>query len=290
MQAGAGGGSDLLARTIKDFLEREQMINVPITVINRPGGNGSISYGHTIRQRGNPHVWQTSTDSMLIPPLRGEADYNYKEMTPLAAVAVDDFFLVAPSNSRFNTLQDVIQAAKAQRCVITVGGVTAGTKDNLITSMLEQKAGIQLNYVPFDGSGEMQSALLGGHVNLGWGNPGEVLEQLRAGRVKILGVASDQRIPSAPDVPTFKEQGVDMTFVFHRTILAPGNLPPEAVQYYEALFKQLTETENWRENYIEKNSLTPYYLNSAETAQLYDRRYEDFKQLLDSLGFLKEQQ
>ncbi|HEX2173995.1 MAG TPA: tripartite tricarboxylate transporter substrate binding protein [Dehalococcoidia bacterium] len=286
VQAGAGGGSDLLARTVKDTLERENMIDVPITVVNRPGGNGAISYGHTISKRGDPHTWQTSTDSMLIAPLRGEADYDYKNMTPFATIAIDDFFLVTASNSRFNTVQDVVNAAKAQPGTLTVGGVGAGSTDNLLTGMFEQKAGVTFSFVPFNGQGEMLSSLLGGHVQLGWSNPGEALEQVRAGRVKILGVASDQRIAQEPNVPTLKEQGVDMTFVFRRTILGPGGLAPEVVHYYEALFQQMTSTEYWQTNYIEKNFLTPAYLNSAQTAQALDRRNEEFRQLLDSLGFL----
>lgn len=288
VQAGAGGGSDLLARTVKSILEEQKMIDVPISVVNRPGGNGGISYGHTISKEGDPHTWQTSTDSMLIAPLRGEASYDYKKMTPLATVATDDFFLVTAADSKFNSVKDVVEAAKAQPGSITVGGVSAGATDNLLTGMFEQKAGVQLNFVPFSGQGEMLTALLGGHVDLGWSNPGEALEQVRGGQIKILGVASDDRIPSEPNVPTLKEQGVDMNFQFSRTILAPGNLPPEAVQYYEALFQQLTQTEAWQKNYVEKNSLTPNYRNSAETAKALDQRSEEFRQLLGQLGFLKQ--
>ena len=261
---------------------------MPITVVNRPGANGAISYNHTISKRGDPHTWQTSTDSALIAPLRGEANYNVADMTPLATVAVDDFYLATASNSRYNSLKDVIDAAKANPGQVIVGGVGAGSTDNLLTGMFEQKAGLQFSFVPFNGQGEMQSALLGGHVQLGWTNPGEALEHLRAGRIKLLGVASDRRLGFTPDVPTFKEQGVDMTFVFNRMILAPPGIPPETLQYYEDLFRRLTETESWRRDYIEKNSLTPKFAGSAETARELAQRNEDLRKLVADLGLLQQ--
>ena len=130
-------------------------------------------------------------------------------------------------------------------------------------------------------------ALLGGHVDFASANPGEALAQMEAKKVKVLGASTEKRLEGAPDVPTLKEQGMNVVYRQFRSIAAPKDIPKEALKYYEGLIKKLSDNNLWKEKYIKENMLSPEYLNGAETAKLWEEQNTFFVRIMKEMNLIK---
>jgi hypothetical protein len=158
------------------------------------GGGGAIAFAYVAGKKGDPHVWLTATTSFLTTPLLGKSKYTYKDFTPLANLAYDDFFVTVKADSPYKTMKDLIDDAKKRPGQIKTGGTYAPGTDALISHMIEKAAGVKFNYIPFKRRGEAMIALLGGNLDMFYPNPGEALAQLEAKKVRILAVASEKRL------------------------------------------------------------------------------------------------
>ncbi len=288
VQAAAGGGSDIQARTMQAVIEKEKLTTHPLAVVNRVGGAGTIAYVYVKGKKGNPYIWATATTSFLQTPLlSSKPKFNYKEFTPLCTLAYDDFLIVVRDDSPYKTMKDVIDAAKKKPGELRVGGTTAHGGDALIKFRIEKEAGVKLNLIPFKSGGEVMVALLGGHVDLVSANPCEAMAQMEAKKVRVLAASTEQRLAGAPDVPTLKELGMNVVYRQFRSIAAPGNIPKDALKYYEELLKKMSESKTWKEKYIKENMLSPHYLNSADTRKLWERENIWFTKTMKEMNLIK---
>jgi putative tricarboxylic transport membrane protein len=287
VQSAAGGGSDIMARTMQAIIEKEKLSTHPITVVNRAGGSGAIAFAYVAGKKGDPHFWLTATTSFLQTPLQGQSKFNYKDFTPLSNLAYDDFLIVARADAPFKTMKDLIAAAKKKPGELKYGGSSAPGADSIIAFLIEKAAGVKFNYIPFKSGGEVMVALLGGHIDLASANPCEALAQMEAKKVAVLGVNTDQRLEGAPNIPTLKEQGIDAVFRQFRSIAAPKDIPKEALKYYEELLKKLSENKTWQEKYIKENMLTSDYTDSPGTLKVWERENAKFAKVMREMGFIK---
>lgn len=285
--AGVGGGSDIMARMMQGVIEREKLTSQPIAVVNRAGGGGAIAFAYVAGKKGDPHFWLTATTSFLTTPLLGKSKYTYRDFTALTNLAYDDFFIAVRAGSPYKTMKDLIADAKKRPGDIKVGGTYAPGTDALISHLVEKETGTRFNYIPYKSGGEAMIALLGGHLDMMFPNPGEALAQLEAKKVRILGVASQKRLEEAPEIPTLREQGINVAFQQVRSIAAPKDIPPEAVRYYEDLFRRLADSKTWKEKYIKENMLTWDYRNSADTYKLWEANNESCAKILKEMGVTK---
>jgi len=285
--AAAGGGSDIMARMMQSIIEKEKITTHTVAVVNRPGGAGAIAFAYLAGKKGDPHYWLTATTSFLQTPLQGKSKYNYKDFTPLANLAFDDFFIVVGRDSPYMTMKDLVEASKKRPGELKVGGTYAPGVDAIVAYLIEKETGAKFNYIPFKSGGEVMVALLGGHVELASANPGEALAQVEAKKVRVLGVTSERRLELSPDVPTLREQGINVVFQQFRSIAAPKDIPQEAVRYYEELFKKLADSKTWKEKYIRENMLTADYKTSAETYKLWESENERYAKIMREMGFIK---
>jgi len=285
--AGVGGGSDIMARMMQSVIEREKLTPHAIAVVNRAGGGGAIAFAYVAGKKGDPHFWLTATTSFLTTPLLGKSKYTYRDFTALANLAYDDFFIAVRAGSPYKTMKDLIEDAKKKPGDIKVGGTYAPGTDALTSHLVEKETGAKFNYIPYKSGGEAMIALLGGHLDMMFPNPGEALAQVEAKKVRILGVASQKRLEEAPEIPTLREQGINVVFQQVRSIAAPKDIPPEAVRYYEDLFRRLAESKTWKEKYIKENMLTRDYKNSAETYKLWESNNESCAKVLKEMGVTK---
>ena len=136
-----------------------------------------------------------------------------KDFTIIANFAFDEFTLVVNSGSKYKSVKEVIADAKANQKKITMGGTALGGADSIATYLIEKAAGVQFNYVVFNSGGEVNAALLGGHIDMAVSNPGESLELFKAGKIRILGVFAEKRLAGAPDITTMKEQEIGRAHV-----------------------------------------------------------------------------
>lgn len=285
--ASAGGGSDIMARMMQSIIEQEKITTQTITVVNRPGGGGAIAFAYVAGKKGDPHYWLTATTSFLTTPLLGKSKYDYKDFTPLANLAFDDFFIAVRADSPYKSMKDVIEASKKKPGELKTGGTYAPGTDAITSYLIEKAAGVKFNYIPYKSGGETMIALLGGHLDMTFPNPAEALAQVEAKKIRLLGVTSPKRLAQAPDVPTLKEQGIDVVYQQFRTIAAPKGLPKEALKYYEDLFKKLAYSKTWKEKYIKENMLTWDYKNSQETYELWVRENERYAKIMKEMGIRK---
>lgn len=285
---GAGGGSDVFARNIAKYLTEEKLIGVPFNIVNKPGGSGAVGYGYVAAQKGNPYVIATVSASYWTTPLVGNSPVSYKDFTPLTGLAFDPSLLITRTESPYRTLADVIAAAKQAPGKIRVSSAAIAADDNVLNFQFERAAGIRLNVVPFNGSGPALMAALGGHVELTWSNPGEILAQVEAKKVRILAVAVDKRLAKFADVPTFKELGFEVEFPSLRGVTMPGSIPAENLQALWGSFKKLCDSPRWQTEYIEKNLLVPYCMDPAEAGRAIERQNELYRKVFTELGVLKK--
>lgn len=284
---GAGGGSDILARTIAKILADERIVTVPIVISNKPGGSGAVGWTYVLNKRGDPYVLTTISGSFWTTPLVGQAPFKVTDFTPVAGLALDTFLFVVRAESAYRTIGDIIKVSKQTPEVISVGGSAIASDDRVVTAMLEKGAGIKMTYVPFGGSGPALIAMLGGHVSAVWLNPAEGLEQLKANKIRALAVSSTRRLPILPNVPTFRELGLDIVWDQYRGVAMPPGVPADAVQTMWNSFQRLCRSQKWQKDYLEANVLVPMCQGPADwrkTIETVNQRYVEFYR---QLGLIK---
>ncbi len=287
VHAGAGGGSDIFARTLASGFEKDKLLPQPVVVENRPGGSGAIAFAYVARQKRDPYFMVTAVTSFLTTPLIGLTPVGLKDFTPIANFAFDEYMLMVRTNSRFKSVKEVISEARANPKKITVGGTQLGSSDSICAYLLEKEAGIKLNYVVFNSGGEVNAALLGGHVDLAVANPGEALELFRGGKVRILGVYSDKRLAGAPDVPTMREQGIDAVYVQNRGLAAPADIPADARKVLEDAFHRYVRSATFKK-YCEENMLTEAWMDGPTFGRFLEEWNVKFAAILNEMGLIKK--
>jgi putative tricarboxylic transport membrane protein len=288
VQAAPGGGSDILARTIANIVATEKLAAVPFVVVNKPGGGSVVGTTYVAQQKGNPHVLATYHSGNLVAPIPAGMDVAMaKNLTILASIAIDEQLIVVKADSTYKTAKDIVAEAKKRPGTITVGGTTTGQDDHICNRLLERSADIKLRYVAFNSGGEAMTALLGGHVEYIWANPSEFAPQLEAKQVRVLGVAKEERLPYMKDVPTFKEQGYNVTWKMFRAIIAPPGISSDAIAFYEAMFKKMSDSALWKEGYIKKYMLTPSWMGHQEATKFVAEQEQLAMSVLKELGLVK---
>jgi tripartite-type tricarboxylate transporter receptor subunit TctC len=226
----AGGGTDIMARTMQPFMEKALKASLVIT--NKPGASGELGFtaiaqakpdGYLIGMINSPPV----TSLMMERTTR----YQMSDFTPIANIVYDPSALSVPASSPIKNLKGFIAAAKAAPGTLSIGNTGVGSDDHLAMVLLESKSGIKLTHVPFSGSAPTRTALLGGHISGAALNIGEVTAFTGdAGKFTVIGVMGEKRWEGNPDAPTFREQGVDIVMGSYRGLAGPKNLPAEVTK------------------------------------------------------------
>lgn len=278
---GVGGGSDTLARTIASVIDELDLLPVAIQPENRPGGSGAIGYTSVAEEKGNPNVIATVSVSFFTTPLRGASPVSYKDFTPLAAISISPYIMAVASDSPLKSLDDVKAAER-----LTTATVGVVSDPSLLAALSAKAFDVKIDPVPFDGEGEALAAALGGHVDFVFMNPSEVLQQIEAGAMRPLAVSTAERISVLPDTPTFRELGYDIEHAQLRGLVMPADVPAEVVSYWEGILKQVADSDEWREQYIERYLDEPAFLPHAEYKEKIEEMNTGYKTLMEELGLL----
>ncbi|WP_454675492.1 tripartite tricarboxylate transporter substrate binding protein [Achromobacter pestifer] len=220
-----GGGTDLTARSLAVFLEKE--LGTTVVVQNKPGASSAIALSYVARAKPDGYTLaMTNMPGLVSLPIERKAGFTPDDFTYLANLVRDPSAFSVASNSPYQTLDALIAAAKEKPGTISYGSTGVGTDDHLALVLFQSLTGTRLNHVPYNGAGPLRSAVLGGHTVIGGLNLGEVMPY-HGKNMRVLAQASDKRSALGPDVPTFKELGVDLVFASERGVVAPKGLPPE---------------------------------------------------------------
>jgi len=275
----AGGGSDIFARNIERVISSKKLVSQPLVIVNKPGASGSIGYAYTAEKKGDPYTLATVSSSFYTAPILGQSPVSYKNFTPIAGLAMDTLLLVVRTDSKYQSVQDIIDDAKANPKKLNVGGTSGTSDDAVMYYAFQARTGTEMKYVPFNSGGEVMTAVLGGHVDMAWVNPGEALSQLEAKKARALAVASKERLTALKDVPTLKEKGIDLVLAQFRGVVAPLDIPADVVKYWEGVLEKLAKDPEWTEGYLKKNMVEGRYLNSRDFSQAIietTKMYEEF--------------
>jgi putative tricarboxylic transport membrane protein len=287
IHAGAGGGSDIFARTMASAFDKDKLLPQPIVVENKPGGSGGIAFAYVAGKKKDPYYLVTAVTSFLTTPLMGLTPVGLKDFTPIANFAFDEYMVMVNTNSKYKSMKEIVDFAKANPKKITVGGTQLGSSDSICTYLIEKAAGIQLNYIVFNGGGEVNAALLGGHIDMAVSNPGEALELVKAGKVRVLGVFAEKRLAGAPDIPTLKEQGINAIYVQNRGLCAPAGIPADAQKVLEEAFHKYTKSETFKK-YCKDNMLTEAWMDGTAFGKFLDEWNGKYAAILKDMNLLKK--
>lgn len=236
----AGGGTDVMARTAAPFIEKYLGDGASLVVKNMPGASGQI--GVTAAATADPDGYTLGTfnlPGMMARTIDRKADYDSDSFTYLANVVNDPNVIVTSKASGLDTLDKLIEEAKANPGSITVGMSSLGGDDHFALIKLQNLTETEFTIVPFKGSAPARTALMGGHVAMGILNISEVAEFQDS--LNVLGVATNERSEFAPDLPTFKEQGLELVNGSMRGFIAPAGLPDDVQEKLLAAFTQLKD-------------------------------------------------
>ena len=286
VHAGAGGGSDIFARTLAAAFEKEKLLPQPIVVENKTGGSGAIAFAYVGAKKSDPYFLLTAVTSFLTTPILRKSQITPKDFTPIANFAFDEYMVIVKAGGKYKSMKDVIADAKSSPKKVTVGGTQLGSSDSICAYLIEKAAGVQFNFIVFNGGGEVNAALMGGHIDLAVSNPGEALELAKAGKVLTLGVFAEKRLAGAPDVPTLKEQGIDAVYVQNRGLVAPGGIPEDARKVMEDALLKYTKTQIYKD-YIKENMLSEAWMDGPTFGKWNEKEYARYEAMLKDMGLLK---
>ncbi len=287
VHAAAGGGSDIFARTLSSVFEKEKILPQPVVVENKPGGSGAVAFAYVAGKKGDPYFMLTAVTSFLTTPMQGLSQVAYTDFTPLANFAFDEYMLMVKTDSKYKSMKDLIDDAKSKPAkTITAGGTQLGSADSICVYLIEKATGVKFNFIVFNSGGEVNAALLGGHIDLAVTNPGEALELAKGGKVRNLGVFAEKRLAGAQDVPTMKEQGIDATYVQNRGLVAPGNIPAAERKVLEDALLKYTKTDAFKK-YIQDNLLSEAWMDGATFGKWLDGENTRYLPIMKDMGLIK---
>src|SRR5499425_3251696 len=288
--AGTGGGADQMARLIAGIAEKHKLSPRPLIVVNKSGGAGAEGFLHVKGKRGDPHTIIITLSNIFTTPLHTGIPFSWKDMTPVARMALDEFILWVNADTPYKAAAEYVAAVKTKGGAMKMGGTGSAQEDQIITIQLEQALGIKFTYVPFKGGGEVCVNLVGKHVDSTVNNPIECVSHWKAGRVRPLAVFDTARmsVPEWKDIPTIKEAlGVEVNYLMLRGIFGAPGMPKDAVDWYVAFLRKVTETPEWKK-YMDDGALKPAFATGAEYVKWVEENEQLHKDLMTKGGLLKK--
>lgn len=284
----AGGGSDLNARVISEIAFKEGFSPKNFMVTNLPGGSGGVAFADMYGRGDDDHSLMVLHNGQIMSTIVNKSPVTADMLTYLQVVAFDNLLIAVRADSEYQDIESLLAAAETPG-QIKVGGSQRGNTDHLAFELMNKYAEVEAEYVQFDGSGDVLTALLGGHVDAAIANPSDILGQVQAGEVKPLAIFSENRVgDDFADAPTFAEIGYpDVQIDAVRAISGPPNMSAEAIAFYDEVIRQVTETEQWKEEYLKPNNLEGVYMTAAEAKEFFEKEIEKYKEIFTEVGVIE---
>ena len=293
--AGTGGGADQMARFIQGIVAKHNLMKQPFIVVNKSGGAGAEGFLDVKGSKGDAHKIIITLSNLFTTPLATGVPFNWSDLTPVAMLALDEFVLWVNAESPYKTTQDYVNALKAgENGKFKMAGTGSTQEDQIITVALEKVTGKRCTYVPYKGGGEVAVQLVGKHVDSTVNNPIEAVAQWRAGSLRPLCVFDDHRLNykdkvtkdmSWNDIPTCKEQGLNVEYLMLRGIFMPGGATPDMVSYYVNVLNKVRETPDWQK-FMKDGAFNQSHMTGKEYADWVANAEKLHENLMREAGFL----
>lgn len=289
--ANPGGLHDITARSLQRVFQTRKLVEVPIVVVNKGGGGGTVGWTYVSQQGADAHVISLIAVNLLSNHIMGVSRLNYTDFTPLAMLFNEYLGLAVKADSPVASGKDAVaRLAKDPRALSVAIGTSLGNTGHLALSLAVKSTGAdirKLRTVVFGSNGEAMTALLGGHVDAMMTSLSNLARQIPGGAVRVIAISSPQRVGGAfATVPTWREQGIDVLMSGWRGVIAPKGITPAQVAYWEGIFRDLGQTEEWKQE-LGKNFWHGSQLSARESHDYLERQYAEFHQILGELGMAK---
>jgi tripartite-type tricarboxylate transporter receptor subunit TctC len=290
----AGGASDQMARSIQGIITKYKLMKQPLIVTNKAGASGAEGLLDMQASEGDPNKIIVASSSIYTTPLATGLPFSWHDLTPVAMVAQDAFVFWTNAEAGYKTPAEYLAAVKKQPDTFKMGGTSSKREDHMITMMIQKQTGARFLYIPYKGGGEAATQLSGKHIDSDTNNPSESVSQWRAGQHTALCVFSEKRISYTAkvtatqawsDIPTCKEQGLDVSYEMLRIFMLPGGVKPEQTKFYVDLLRKVTETPEWK-SYLEKNALKGEFMTGKELDAFLTKDEARHKEIMKDAGFL----
>jgi tripartite-type tricarboxylate transporter receptor subunit TctC len=293
--AGTGGGADQMARFIQGVVAKNNLMKQPIVVVNKSGGAGAEGFLDVKGDKGNPHKIIITLSNLFTTPLATGVPFNWRDMTPVSMMALDQFVLWVNAESPHKTAKDFFQALKAgPDRAMKMGGTGSKQEDQIITVLLEKAAGKKMIYIPFKGGGDVAVQLVGKHVDATVNNPIEAESHWRAGKLRPLCVFDKVKMPYPAkltatmgwaDIPTCTSAGIPVEYVMLRGIFMPPGVTPEQQQFYVDLLAKVRALPEWKE-FMNKGAFNQTTMSGQPYFDWVAKNEQMHRELMRDAGFL----
>ena len=290
--AGTGGGADQMARAIQGIVAKHNLMKQSMIVVNKAGGAGAEGFNDVKGSAGNPHKLIITLSNLFTTPLGTNQPFSYKDFTPVAMLALDEFVLWVNAEKPYKNVKEFLAAAKAGG--FKMAGTGSRQEDQIITAAVEKIAGVKFTYVPYRGGGEVAVQLVGNHADATVNNPIEAVAHWRGGKLRPLCVFDAKPMPynekiagdlAWSSIPTCKSQGLDVEYLMLRGFFMTPGATPDQVKFYVDLFQKVRATPEWKD-LMNNGAFNQTFMSGKEYVEWVAREHTRHFNLMKEAGFL----
>jgi putative tricarboxylic transport membrane protein len=291
VSAAPGGANDRLARAIQRIVQETQLAPVPINVVSKPGGGGSIAMVYLNSHAGDAHTITLASSAWMSTVAGGRGTVTHRDVTPIVKLLDEPIVYFTHAGSTLKSARDIADRLKKNPASLSFGlSVAAGNPLHLSLVSIGRQAGAdpaQLKIVVFNAGSETAAQVTGGHIDVGVSSPGSALPLTQAGKLRLLAVASAQRLDGPlSNLPTLREQGIDVVATAFYVVLAPKGAPPAQVAFWEDVFAKVVRSEAFKQD-LAANYWTADYMGPQDAAAFMEQKYQSFRRALLDIGMAK---
>ena len=279
-----GGGSDVFLRDLAKHLG--PIMGVNFNVENITGGSGAKAMAYVAKAKPDGSVFYATTPTYIQTSLLSKPEVGYEALEPVVIVFQDPEVIFVRAEAPWKSLSALLEHARGNPGKSRWGAGTPASLERIALERLAQKAGVKARVVPHEGGGDMMINVLNGTLDIGVGEMQEFQGQLQAGKIRLLATLSDKRLSLLPDVPTVKEQGVDLVVRKFRGLAGPKGIPQEVTQALEAGLAKALESPAYKASYT-KNDLLPAFMGRQDAATFTREFAGELTQSMQELGVIK---
>ncbi len=293
--AGTGGGADQMARAVQGIITKHNLSKQSVVVVNKSGGAGGEGFLDVKNSKGDPHKLIITLSNLFTTPLATGIPFSYKDMTPVAMMALDEFILWVNAEKPYKTAQEYVAAIKAGTDgQFKMGGTGSKQEDQIITVALEKATGKKMTYIPYKGGGAVAVQLVGNHIDSSVNNPIEAVAQWRAGSLRPLCVFDAKKLDyhekiagdlAWDSIPTCKSAGIDVEYLMLRGFFMAPGVSDDQVKYYVDLMKKVRDTPEWKK-LMEDGAFNQTFMSGKEYLAWVEKAEKTHEELMKSAGFL----
>jgi len=286
-----GGPQDRLGRTLQKVLQESRLVEVPVSVENKPGGGGAVALA-ALAQRTGGSTLMINAPTMLNNQITGKSPLPYTDFTALAILGIEYECVAVRADSPLKSAKELVDRLKKDPSALSVSiGTSLGNAGHMAYALAMKAAGVdikKLKTVAFNSAGDGITALLGGHIDLASTPPSAVLQHVQAGKLRVLALTAPTRAHGElANVPTWKELGVNSTHEVWRGLIGTRGMTRAQIAYWDDVLGRLVKTDAWKKE-LELTQIENVYRNSAETVKYLKAEYDESRVILTDLGLAKQ--